>query len=331
MSIDYFKMKGRFSACGRRLSWLAAAVAVVLPACLVGCSHGAADPVVKVNRLDRALEGGWPVDREFVAPAEVLFRISGYGGLNDSTLARYVARPSVMAHVAAVDSVWAVTGKLESRLGRIKAGYGKLFPDKVFPQVYAVVSPFNQSVFTADTFLYVGLNHYLGADYPPYGYFPEYIRKRKTPRRVAADITEALLRRDFPYAPREEYPTVLSRLLYEGAIVEAMMQVDGISEQEALGYDDGQMDWLNRNERRLWEEMAGRKYLFSTDKGLASSLTALSPFTSAIGSEVPGAAGRFIGHRIVSSYLDNRAVPISYFLSPDFYESPTALAESKYK
>ncbi|MDE5665410.1 MAG: hypothetical protein K2I31_05680 [Duncaniella sp.] len=157
------------------------------------------------------------------------------------------------------------------------------------------------------------------------------MRVRKIPARVVPDIVEALLHRDFPYAPAADYPTVLSRLLYEGALVESVMQLAGISEQTALGYDDRQIDWLNKNEHKLWEAIVGHKYLFSSDRQLASSLTAQAPFTSAIGPEVPGGAGRFIGHRIVASLLDNRAVALSVLLSPSFYESPDALAESKYK
>ena len=49
-----------------------------------------------------------------------------------------------------------------------------------------------------------------------------------------------------------------------------------------------------------------------------------------IGQDVPGAAGRFIGHRIINSYLDNRAVSIADMLSPDFYESQEVLGDSKY-
>ena len=115
-------------------------------------------------------------------------------------------------------------------------------------------------------FLYVGLNHYLGENYPPYGYFPDYLRVRKIPARVIPDIVETLLHRDFPYAPECDYPTVLSRILYEGVLVEAVMQIAGVSEQTALGYDDQQMEWLNKNEHKLWEEIVGRKYLFSSDR-----------------------------------------------------------------
>lgn len=306
---------------------LAALMTAALPSC--GGADEAVTPI-SVHRLDHALLSGNLSDSTLLRPAEVLFRLSGYGELNDSTLAVYAANPSINMLAHATDSVWKNTEVFSRPLGKMKANFNRIFPDVSFPGVYAIISPFNQSVFTADSLLYVGLNHYLGADYPPYAYFPDYIRVRKTPERLMPDIAETILRRDYPYAPQEEYPTVLSRLLYEGALIEAEMQLAGVSEQQALGYDDSQMEWLMKNERQLWETIVGRKYLFSTDSQLAASLVNLAPFTSVFGQEVPGAAGRFIGHRIVNAYLDNRAIPIPQLLTPDFYESETALQDARY-
>ena len=286
---------------------------------------------VRVNRLDLALrDTAVPLPPEMEDAARTLFALSGYGVLTDSALSVYAATPSILVHAHAVDSLWSDLRPLESSLGRMKFNYTHLFPDNVFPSVYAVVSPFNQSVFTADTLLFLGLNHYLGASYAPYGYFPDFIRQRKVPARILPDIAEALMRRDYPYQPQSEYPTVLSRMLYEGALTEVVMQLAGMSEQEALGYTDEQMAWLEKNERRIWEKLVVEKMLFSTDPQLASSLVSPAPFTSAVNPESPGMAGRFIGHRIVSSYLDRRARPVSWLLTPAFYESQTSLSDSGY-
>lgn len=106
-------------------------------------------------------------------------------------------------------------------------------------------------------------------------------------------MAETLLRRDFPFEPQADYPTVLSRMLYEGALLEAEMQLAGLSEQEALGYTDAQMAWLEKNERKMQEKLVGGKMLFSTDEQLAASLVNPAPFTSAVSNESlawPGAS-----------------------------------------
>ncbi|MCM1356810.1 MAG: hypothetical protein NC212_10450 [Staphylococcus sp.] len=309
-------------------------LSAILPAMLLGaCSKGGGESLpVGVHRLDKALGSGAAIEpgSRTEDAARLLFRISGYGELNDSTLAAYRSNPSIYAHQGVVDSVWTDLRPLEKGLGRMKFNFVHLFPGRVFPEVYAIVSPFNQSVFTADSLLYLGLNHYLGEDYGPYGYFPDYIRVRKVPARVIPDIAEAIVRRDFPYVPESDYPTVLSRLLYEGAVAEAVMQLTGESEQTVLGYDDDEMEWLNANERQIWEKLISGKMLFSTDGQLAAMLVNAAPFTSPLTPDSPGMAGRFIGHRIVSSYLDRRAAGMPELLSPAFYEGQTTLADSGY-
>ncbi len=286
---------------------------------------------IEINRLDLELrEGKLPSDSSMRYAASVLFGLSGYGELTDSSVAVYAKSPAIALHGHAVDSVWRDMSELQNAVGTVKANFADLFPDRRFPGIYAVVSPFNQSVFTLDSILFVGLNHYLGVDYVPYSYFPDYIRKRKIPLRVAPDIAEALVRREFPYSPRSQYPTVLSRLLYEGAVVEAVIRLTGLDEHAVLAYDGQQAEWLEDNEHEIWNAIVGRKYLFSSDSQLAAMLVNISPVTTVIHTDCPGYAGRYIGHRIVLSYLSNNDVSLEVLLSPAFYEGDNTLSLSRY-
>lgn len=330
-------MDTSISKCVRRFTTLYIYIAMLLActglAVLTSCSEKDNDgSPVSVRRLDRALRAdSLPEGSDMRLAAETLFSLSGYGQLTDSTLQRYNQNPSIRLHDQAMDSLWGDMSQIEAGLGRMQFNFSKIFPDSRFPAVYTVVSPFNQSVFTADSLLFLGLNHYFGPAYQPYSYFPDYIRARKTPSRILPDVAEAIVRGLYPYNPAEDYPTVLSRLLYEGALLEAVMQLSGNSEQQSLGYDDESMAWAEKNERRVWETMAERKMIFSTDPQLSAQLVTLAPFTSVINSESPGSIGRFIGHRIVTSYLDHHALTIPELLSPAFYESPSALPDSRYK
>lgn len=299
---------------------------------VTSCSPGGSYPPVEIGRLDLALQAdSLPGDVRLGDAAAVLFAVSGYGALTDSSLHAYNRNPAIRIHDRAMDSLWSDLRPVEADLGRMKFNFTRLFPADRFPAVFAIVSPFNQSVFTADTLMFVGLNHYLGADYAPYAYFPDYLRVRKTPACLLPDMAETLVRGLYPYRDESDgYSIVLSRLLYEGAVVEAVMQLCGLSEQQVLGYDDGAMAWASDNEKRVWETMAERKMIFSTDPQLAAMLVSPAPFTSAINPNSPGAIGRFIGHRIVTSYLDRRATSLSELLSSDFYTSQNSLFESGY-
>lgn len=299
---------------------------------VTSCSPGGSYPPVEIGRLDLALQAdSLPGDVRLGDAAAVLFAVSGYGALTDSSLHAYNRNPSIRIHDRAMDSLWSDLRPVEADLGRMKFNFARLFPADRFPAVFAIVSPFNQSVFTADTLMFVGLNHYLGADYAPYAYFPDYLRVRKTPARLLPDMAETLVRGLYPYRDESDgYSTVLSRLLYEGAVVESVMQLCGLSEQQVLGYDDEAMAWASENEKRVWETMAERKMIFAVDPQLAAMLVSPAPFTSAINPNSPGAIGRFIGHRIITAYLDRRATSLSELLSPDFYTSQNSLFESGY-
>ena len=315
------------------LGLLIVAALVVLPACVESD-----DNRVEVKRLDLLLrKGNMEALGDMRDAADKLFKISGYGELTDSALAVYSKAPSITLSTSVMDSVWGVEGQetvafidMERAFGSMVANFRERLPAVALPSIYAVVSPFNQSVFTVDSVMFLGLNHYLGVDYEPYGYFPDYIRRRKVADRILPDVAEALVRRDFPYSPAGDYPTVLSRLLYEGAVTEAVMQLTGLDECQALGYDESEWEWLEKNERELWYALAGRKLLFSTDDLTANMLVGLSPVTTVLHHESPGYAGRFIGHRIVASYLKYNKVALSEILSPVFYDDKQALSKARY-
>ncbi len=194
-----------------------------------------------------------------------------------------------------------------------------------------VVAPYNQSVVTADSIVFLVLNHYLGPEHDFYGYFPDYQRRLKHQGRIGLDIAEAAIAERYPYSSSEKYPTALSRLAAEGVLVEAVMKVTGATEREALGYSPEEYDWLTENELPAWVSMMDRGMLFTTDPAVVESLVRPNSVTTRIHSEAPGRAGRFIGHRIVSSYLKKHPdASLDYLLSPEFYNDPKLLEKVGY-
>ena len=125
---------------------------------------------------------------------------------------------------------------------------------------------------------------------------------------------------------------MLNRLLYEGAVIEAVMQAAGVDEATALGYTPDQWQWMNTNERQAWDALITRNILYSTDPAHARSLISPTPHTTLLNPESPGRAGRFTGHRIVSSYLrENPSATLADILSSNFYMDPDALRKSGYR
>lgn len=298
---------------------------------LGGCGRNEEYEPVEISRLDQTLPAGvMPDNAEELNAAKALFKLSGYGELNDSSLAVYSGSPSIKLHTEILDKFFSDISDVEAGLGKMFGRMERICPEIIIPKVYAIISPFNQSVFTVDTLLYIGVNHYLGLGYKPYDYFPEFIRRTKVRERIVPDVAETLIRKYYEYKPSGDYPTLLSRLLYEGAIVDAVMRLTGQTEREVLGYDEKEMEWLEDNEKKIWETLMTRKMLYSTDETLAMRLISPSASTSVLNVDAPGRAGRYVGYRIVREYLKHNDVAPDRLLTPQFYDSPKALRESRY-
>ncbi len=296
---------------------------------LASCG-GKSDSPVHIHPLYRTLsEGNVPSDPASLRAARTLFEVSGYGELSDSSAIRYASMESIRYHLGRMDSVFPTLGPEEKSLGHVFGEFRRVFPDRPLPGVYAVVSPFRQSVFTVDTIMFVGLNHYLGADYQAYDYFPDYMRSRKVRERLPVDVAEVLVRTSWPYA--DDGGTVLSRIAYEGLVAVAVARLTGADAALTLGYDPQQMKWLSDNERRMWDTMVSRRMIFTHDPATARSLTAISPATTLITPEAPGGAGRYIGMRLTEAYLKAESgITLNDMFARRIYADPDFLNRASY-
>lgn len=275
---------------------------LILGPIAAGCTHPSGNTTV--TRLDRTLASGTlPTDTRTLDATRTLFMVSGYGEPTDSLVARYASMPSIAIHRHSVDSAFTDMASEEAALGKVFSSLGDMLDGFTPPAVYAVISPFNQSVIMADSVLFIGLNHYLGTDYAPYGYFPDFIRARKVRARLPLDVAEAVVRTRRPFVPQSAYPTLLDRLIYEGAVTQAVMNATGATEADVLGYDREQSRWLRDNETAMWNTLLHRNLIYSTDDAVIRSATSLSPATTVVSPETPGGAGRYIGSHIVGAWL----------------------------
>lgn len=285
---------------------------------------------VSVSALNDS--GADSVLRQLAAPMTALMRLTGAGDTADVVSVRAYASGRVMKmFYPEVRCAFPQTDSLNHVLTLLGARFARLLPDVVFPRLYGVVSPYSQSVImVGDSVSFLVMNHYLGPSHPAYNGFAEYVRRNKTPGRIPLDLAEAVVSTAMPYDAGET-PTVLSRLLYEGAVVEAVMQLGGVSEAEALAYTPDEMAWANENEAAAWDALLKRRMLFSTDQETAVRLTAPMASTSILNAESPGRLGRFIGHRIVAAYLRaNSSAKLADLLRPAFYASPSTLSAASY-
>lgn len=235
----------------------------------------------------------------------------------------------VVVFTPAVDSVYPSLEPVENALGRILSNAALLGIELPRRSYAAVVHGRRESVVFVDSVMLIALNHYLGADYPGYSHWPAYRRALKTPAMLPYDMAEAIVATSYPFNASEA--TVLSRMLYEGALSLVRQELAGGTEAASLGYDQTQMQWLEAHEAQLWKSLVGRGLLYDTSPMLADRLFAPAPATSLLDAEAPGRAGRFLGRRIVDAYIRRHPdTSCSFLLSPAFYASESVLADARY-
>lgn len=253
--------------------------------------------------------------------------------LSESLLEWWSGSMPVRVFTPDVDSVFPTLEPLCANLGYIlgrAAADSLALPSRRYA---AVVYGRTESILFKDNEMFVALNHYLGEDYPGYTHWPTYMRRQKSPERLPYDLAEALVATQYPYAATGPEATVLSRLIYEGVITYAKMQlVDDAELGHALGYDEGEMKWLRENEAALWRDAVAKRLIYDTSTSMAEKLVAPAPQVRELQPSAPGRAGRYLGYRIVESYVKSHpGAKLREMLKPEFYASSSVLAESNYK
>lgn len=249
----------------------------------------------------------------------------------DEVLEAWANSRVVDVFTPAVDSVFEeepVTGRLIGNILANAEKNGITLPHRHYADV---VYGRPESILFVDSIMLIALNHYLGADYPGYSHWPTYIRESKTPDMLPYDLAEALVATEYPFKGTEN-ATVLSRLLYEGALAHAKDALVGKnSPAMALGYSETQFEWLKKNEKELWRSLIHNRLLYDTSESTIYKLVGPTPSINLLNPETPGRAGRFLGYCIVDAYIQKHPEKsLTYLLSPDFYNSSSVLIDSGY-
>lgn len=231
-----------------------------------------------------------------------------------------------------VDSVFEqkpVVAPVLSKILDNAAREGIVLPERHYAEV---VYGRPESILFVDSVMLVALNHYLGADFEGYSHLPAYMRLVKNREMIPYDMAEALVATAYPFEEGAE-PTTLSRLLYEGALayIKELLVPDSNTEL-ALGFTPEQYHWLQKNEKGLWHALVSKGLLFDTSESSASRLVDPAPACPDLYPEAPGRTGRYIGYRMLRSYLKKRKgnVRPDYLLSPEFYNDKNILTEISY-
>jgi len=304
-------------------------IIVSLLCTFTGCTNGdrglTPEPIIRLDSLaltynNEAEPTILPVDIKAYADALLQYLGSTHG---DTTWQDYATSRAVATFAPEAAKVFPNLATMRDTLGMIlynAADKGLVLPRRHYA---SVVWSDRKSIVINEPYVFVALNHYLGSNHPAYSGWPQYIRATKCPQMLPYDLAESLIADAYPYKSiAKAQRTILSRLLYEGALAYAKIQVvPEATEAHALGY----------NETFIWKHLIEGQMLYSTDAALMEKLFAPSPQTYIISPDAPGRVARYIGLRIVKSYMEKYPeTALSQLLSPSFFGTKNSLEKAGY-
>ena len=205
-----------------------------------------------------------------------------------------------------------------------------LYPEWEIPTLYLFVSGFNSSVMYYENIMGVGVDMYLGSDYPYYNQVV-YDYQKQTMRKacVAGDVLSMYLAYHISY--NSEYNRLLEQMIFRGKQLFLLAQLlPNEPVWEVIGYSKEQWDWCEQYEQAIWNRIMQKRDLFKTESNVLSSYMNDGPFTAEVTQDSPGRLGVWVGWRIVDSYMrNNKDVTLREMMNEN--DAQKILEQSYYK
>lgn len=221
-------------------------------------------------------------------------------------LFHFVSDPIYKEVLDTVEVHYASTHDVEGQTTKALARLKSLFPNHVTPDVYWMVSVFNEPIVVGDKLVAVSLEHYLGNGhffYDQLGTY-RYLQALKVKERIPFDILDGWNRTEFLMDANKE--RLLDEMVYEGRLLYLMSVLfPEVTAAELLGYTPEQQNWLQANEAAVWTYMVEQKQLFDTDQNIKRKYIGEAPYTTFFGQQSPSRIGRYIGYKIAEGYMQN--------------------------
>lgn len=178
-----------------------------------------------------------------------------------------------------------------------------LYPDWVIPTVYLFVSGFNSSVVYYDNMLGVGVDMYLGSDYPYYNQVVyDYQKSTMEKEYVVRDLMSMYLAYNIAY--NSKYNRLLEQMIFRGKQLFLLSQLlPDAPAWQVIGYTPEQWAWCEHYEQAIWNRIMEKRDLFKTESRILNSYMNEGPFTAEVTQDSPGRLGLWVGWRIVDSYM----------------------------
>ncbi len=185
--------------------------------------------------------------------------------------------------------------------------YLHYYPGRSVPRIVYFVSGLNNwSVVTVDTAIVaIGLDMYLGADYPFYKSvgIPDYLTRQLRPEAAPVNVFKAIYQDSHPFVA--ENRTLLDMMVQRGKEQYFLSKiVPFVPEATRFGFSEAQLEWCRENEALIYNFFVKGNMLYETNWTKILRYVNEAPEATGMPKESPGNVGSWLGAQIIKAYAD---------------------------
>ncbi|MEZ5040495.1 MAG: hypothetical protein R2828_11395 [Saprospiraceae bacterium] len=307
---------------------------------------------LKIDRFEQALfsidtsrleEGLAELEKRFPEFSEVYFKY--VLGSKDEEVAPeghlaymrgFLSHPGLIHLYDTCLQVYPNLNEIEAELEQAMRFYKYYFPNEEVPHFTTFISEYSIAAFIyPENALGIGLDFFLGADYPYWKYnpqnpnFSDYMVRTNNRDHLVSKAIQPLIEDHLGEAPGER---LLDLMIHNGKKLYIRdLLIPYAPDTVLLEMTPLQVQWLKDNEFNIWTHFIGEKLLYSSEFRKIRKLVDYSPTgPSDMPPEAPGRMGNWIGWQIVKRFMvQHPTMSVQELI--DLRNSQLILEESKFK
>jgi hypothetical protein len=210
------------------------------------------------------------------------------------------------------------------------------FPDRrPVTKVYTFISEFaNGAITYGDTVIGIGLDMYLGEQYPYYESvgFPVFMKKKLKRDYIVPNAVEVLYNLHFDKTAYNAELPLIEGLINEGRkyyFMECMMPE--APDSLLIGYTASQEEWCRASEKSIWQYFNEHDLLYKVNFMDQKRYTTDGPTTAGMPAEAPAKVGSWVGWQIVRRFMKNSGGKVTLNDLLTKYSAKEIFAKANYK
>ena len=220
---------------------------------------------------------------------------------------------------------------IEEQLTKAFRYFNYHFPDSTIPKVVFNISALNYAIIATPTTLGIGLDMFLGANYPIYPMvgLPKYRYDNMKPQQIVPQAMKGWLQATYETDAKRE--TLLDYMVFEGKLLYVLdATLRETADSTKIGFSTDAMQWCTEYEARIWAHIVDQELLYATEYMNINKWINQAPFVAGIPKDSPGRLGQWVGWQIVRKYMQENP-EINMIQLMENQNSQEILAQSKYK